>query len=194
MEGSSMSIIKEKILKFYAIDELKYLCSNHIFFYLTRNHIKNIPKLCEFAKFLDIKTFYTTDDFVIDYPVIKNFKEFKSIFNIYCTGLTLKEFEKKYAVTSGILMRYLKKGFFYNSQVLNNVVPYLSIDFNIENFEIEIYKTHIELYGNKQDLIDFKNKYNLRENPYLEIYKNKWHLAFSGLLAEYIKYHISKKD
>lgn len=189
-----MTIIKEKILKLYSKEELRTLCSNHLFHYLTRNHIKSTPRLCEVAKYLNVKRFYTIDDFIQDYPLLINFKEFKSVYKIYCTGVSLKEFELQHGITNGILIRYLKKGFFYNSQVLNSVVPHLAIDYNIDNFEVEIYDTHIELYGNKQELLDFKKKYNLQENPYLEIYKNKWHLAFSGLLAEYIKYHINQKN
>ena len=93
------------------------------------------------------------------------------------------------------LILKFKNGFWYNSKASNlkNIINKLVINYDISNFKIEFYKEHIELYGDKELLEAFKNTFNLQEGIYYEKYKSSWHLAFSGLLADYITYK-EKKD
>ena len=63
----------------------------------------------------------------------------------------------------------------------------LGIVVDISLFTVDFYKTHIELFGKKEDLANFKNRYGIKWKLWYEPYRKSWHLAFNGCLAEYIR-------
>lgn len=189
-----MSIIKEKINNYYDIEELKKKCKKFIFSYLTTNKKRKIPALYEITKSIDIANLeYTLEDFKKDYPEMTGFKEIQTVFNIYSSGLSMEGYSKKIGMPPKGLPTFLKQGFYYNSTVFIKMLEVVKIEYDISNFKIEFYENHIELYGEKEKLMEFKNLYNLEEKVYYEFYKNSWHLAFRGLLAEYIRLEEKKR-
>lgn len=113
------------------------------------------------------------------------------MFKILSQGVSLRDV----TLENSNFNRVLRKGFYYNSTILNpdEIRKYIVIHYDVSDFKIEFYKNHIELYGNKEKLEEFKKKFNLNEDVFYEKYKESWHLAFKGLLAEYIRIH-EKKD
>lgn len=89
---------------------------------------------------------------------------------------------------------YLKKGLNFNSESPNfdKLIDTFGIKVNYNSFKIDIYSKHIELFGDKEKLINFKEKYGIEHDVLFEPIKNEWHLAFDGFLAEYIKKRIQK--
>lgn len=189
-----MSIIKEKINNHYNIEELKKKCKKFIFSYLTTNKKRKTPALYEITKSIGIANLeYTLEDFKKDYPEMTEFKEIQTVFNIYSSGLSMEGYSKKIGMPPKGLPTLLKQGFYYNSTVFIKMLEIIKIEYDISNFKIEFYENHIELYGEKENLEKFKNLYCLEEKAYYEIYKNSWHLAFKGLLAEYIRMEEKKR-
>lgn len=188
------SILKNKVNKKYSIGKLEKLLTKKIFLYFADNNSLEIPPLYNISYSIDIDYIeYTVKDFKKDYPLYSNYKEIDTVFNIFKQGYSLH----KYFILKNIhsvFVRNLKAGFIYNSKVTNlkNAISDFIIKYDISNFKVEFYKEHIELYGNKELLEAFKNTFNLQEDIYYEKYKSSWHLAFSGLLADYIMYKEKK--
>ena len=77
--------------------------------------------------------------------------------------------------------------FDYNSSKTENIQNTFRVNhigYDIDKFRLETYGRHIELYGKKEELEYFKNKYDTDHLVLFETYKQEWHLAFNGLLAE----------
>ena len=149
-------------------------------------------KICNFnllvrkIKFSDIN--YSFKDFQKD-NLYKDFKEIKTLYNIFNKGFTINRFSEFIKYSN--LNRALLKGFTYQTKNLDfeasKDVIYIECD--LSNLEVEKFDKHIELYGTPENLKIFKEKFDINRNILFERYKEKWHLAFDGLLAEYIKYH-----
>ena len=184
-------ILTEKIFNHYSKKELGDILSPKVFTQLSTN-TKILPWFSELAKVIDIKKIgYTLEDFKHDYQKYKDFVEIESLFKILSQGISLRDI----AIFNSNFHTVLKKGFYYNSTILKSseIEKYIVIHYDISAFKIEFYKNHIELYGDKEKLEEFKKKFNLSEDVFYEKYKESWHLAFKGLLAEYIRIH-EKKD
>lgn len=154
-----------------------------------------IPPLYTISQYIDLDYInYTPLDLKKDYKKYSNYKEIETVFNILKQGHSVNEYLFKSKVDQDLILKF-KNGFWYNSKASNlkNIINKLVINYDISNFKIEFYKEHIELYGDKELLEAFKNTFNLQEGIYYEKYKSSWHLAFSGLLADYITYK-EKKD
>lgn len=184
-------ILTEKIFKHYSKKELENIFPIKILTQLSINN-KILPWFSEITKIIDVKKIgYTLEDFKYDYPKYKDFVEIESVFNILIQGIPLKNA----IVSNPNFNRILRKGFYYNSTMLTSdeIRKYIVIHYDISDFKIEFYKNHVELYGDKEKLEGFKKKFNLNEDVFYEKYKESWHLAFKGLLAEYIRIY-EKKD
>lgn len=184
-------ILTEKIFNHYSKKELGDILSPKVFTQLSTN-TKILPWFSELAKVIDIKKIgYTLEDFKHDYPKYHDFIEIETVFNILSQGISLRDI----TLTNSNFNRVLRKGFYYNSTMLHSdeIRKYIIIHYDISDFKIEFYKNHIELYGDKEKLEEFKKKFNLNEDVFYEKYKESWHLAFKGLLAECIRIH-EKKD
>lgn len=184
-----MEIIKKKVLEKYNVDEIKNMCAEKFF----NNNFKKNTHFCSdlftFAKYFDINQLsYTIEDFKQDYPeIVLNYKEIETVFSLYKNGKPLKFYERERNYKTGSFINSLRNGFYYNSITLLKMLDLLVITYDISDFKVEYYKEHIELYGEKEKLEEFKSKYDLKERVYFELYKNSWHLATRGLLAEYIR-------
>lgn len=137
---------------------------------------------------------YSLEEFKKDYPKLANNKEVATFFKLYKNGLSLHHWGEKFERDTHYLKKQLKNGYIYNSiSIPKEFFKYVDIDIDISDFTIEFYKKHIELYGDREKLETFRRKFSLKEKVYFEKYKNSYHLAFKGFLAEYIVY-IKKED
>ncbi|QNM15481.1 hypothetical protein [Fusobacterium hominis] len=186
-------IIKDKILSKYTSEEIeKRLGIKKYNFYKNsfRGTLNYLAELFD-IDYLD----YTFNDFLIDYPRYQAYKEADTIFNLLKKGYTYRSFALKYNVVAmSHVQKQLKTGFIYNtSSIPWELFEFINLKYDFNKFRrIEYYKNHIEIYDDKEVLEEFREHFNLREKVYFEKYKNSWHLATKGFLADYIKY-INKK-
>lgn len=182
-----MLIIKEKILKKYSTLELKELLGSW-YLYFRKSNFNG--ELYNIASYLNIDNLdYSLEEFKKDYSKLASNKEIATIFKLYKSGSSLKSWGNKFDKDTNHLKKQLKNGFIYNStSIPKEFFKYIDINIDISKFEIEFYENHIELYGEKEELEKFRNLYFLKERVYFEKYKNSYHLAFKGFLADYITY------
>lgn len=142
---------------------------------------------------------YTYEDFLEDEIVKTNHKEKKAMYRIYCKGFSkMSEYAKHIGCSPVRLNENLRFGFDKRFRKLveesNDFFELVELDYDLSKFEVEIYKNHIELYGTREDLQEFKKFHKIDFPILFEPVKNKLHLAFDGYLYEYIKYRYEKED
>lgn len=188
-----MLIIKEKILNKYSDSELKIIFGSWLP-YFKRSNFKG--ELYNITSYLNIDNLdYSLEEFKKDYPKISTIKEIATVFKLYKNGMSLKSWGNKLNKNIGYLKKLLKDGYIYNSiSVPKEFLKYVDIDIDISKFRIELYEKHIEIYGEKEELEKFRKFYSLKERVYFEKYKNSYHLAFKGFLADYITYIKTEED
>ena len=133
---------------------------------------------------------YTFEDYLVDFKEqADKYAEKKTLFNVLKKGYVPGNF------SSSTFEKYLKKGFNYNSQIAKKedgekILEVLDIDCDLDNYNLrlEIYKRHIELYGAREDLERFQEDFSIKQPVLWEKEKEKWHLAFGGLLCGYIRW------
>ena len=186
-------ILYTKLKKYYSIKDLRKLLPTMTARYIINNEkkvrIQILPKYIDFRKIG-----YSSANLAKDYPELKTtYKEFEIVYKIFLMKKSINEFKEELGLTD-TFDYYLKKGINFNSESPNfyKIIDILKIPVKDKDFKIDIYPNHIELFGDKQKLIDFKEKYGIDHPVLLEPIKNKWHLAFDGFLAEYIKRRIEK--
>lgn len=138
------------------------------------------------GRYIDLKKInYSYEDYLKDYPEkIEKFVESKVLYNIEMTGEALNSFPV--AVTAAI-----RVGINYNYFILkdkkqrDSFLKYLDISLDY-NLKFEAFDIHTEAFGEYEELLRFKNDYEIKNEIIFEKYKEKWHLAFSGILSEYI--------
>ena len=180
-------IIYNKILKKYSLKELRILigpaATNRIY---NGSLSVSLDILCN-VDFSELN--YTFEDFLKDYDrIYGNYKEKKMIYNIFKNWHSLNSLRKVYDLECGVY-NYFKKNFFYESKSrnLHKLMHLLEIDVPLDNLKVKIYDTHIELFGTKERLNEFKQLFSITKPILYEPYEEEWHLAFNGCLAEYIK-------
>lgn len=186
-------ILYEKIKKQYTAKEVRNLFP----VIMARNINKSIKKvnihiLVKYIAFKEIG--YSSTDLAEDYPELKNkYKEFEIVYKILSMKKSINEFKEEIGLTDSFDY-YLKKGFNFNSESPNfyKLIDIFKIKVDYKDFKIDTYSNHIELFGEKEKLSNFKEKYNIDHSVLLDPIKNEWHLAFDGFLAEYIKRKIEK--
>lgn len=147
----------------------------------------NISYLVKYINFKEIG--YTIKDLEEDYPNLKNeYKEFEILYKIFSLGKNINMLKKELGLTD-TLDYYLKRGINFNSDSpnLDKIIDILEMKIDYKDFKIDLYPSHIELFGEKEKLIKFRKKYDIEHEVLFEPIKNKWHLAFDGLLANYIR-------
>ena len=186
-------ILYEKLKKRYSEKEIRY-----IFPTMTARDINYNRKKVQvhiLAKYIDFKEIgYSSADLAEDYPELKiKYQEFEIIYKIFSRKKNINELKEELGLTD-VFDYYLKKGINFNSESPNfyKIIDIFKIPVDYKKFQIDTYSNHIELFGDKEDLINFKEKYGIDHPVLLEPIKNKWHLAFDGFLAEYIKKKIEK--
>lgn len=136
---------------------------------------------------------YSFEDFTAD-GYGENAKEKKVLYKIFFMGYhSVNEYCKQNGIETGTFFSCIRNGFRNErgNALLKQSKIFLSlleIEYNLENIELEFYKKHIELYGEKEVLEKFRKFHEIRYPVRFEPVKEKWHLAFSGVLAEYIRY------
>lgn len=182
-------IIYDKICRKYTKTEINQMVDSRTArkIYYNRETIP-IGKICKMFSFDDIG--YTLQDAIIDYEINKTYKEYEHVFNLLKKGYTINFITVRYELTASFEYM-LKYGLNYNSDAKNGykIIDILKIDIPLESFTIDKYETHIELFGKKEDLEKFKEKYNIHYNIIFEPFKKQWHLAFNGMLADWIRFN-----
>jgi len=109
-------------------------------------------------------------------------------YNMVMAGSSIYQIRNKFNLESQ-LYQQITKGFNYNSMSLNThrVFNILGIQVDTSLFIIDLYKTHVELFGEKENLEKSKNRFRIKWELWYEPYRKSWHLAFNGCLAEYIR-------
>lgn len=132
---------------------------------------------------------YTLQDYIADYKKDKIYKEIGMVFEIYKSGMGIENFIIKHDL-GDYFKQLLKLGFDYNAPLKNGykIIDLFHIKVDFSNFSIDKYDTHIELFGDKEELKKFKEKFKIHHDVLFEPIKKSWHLAFDGLLADYIKH------
>lgn len=180
-------IAYSKIRAVYSKDEIYKMFPIHtarkIIFHRSTIKINVLVKYCNFKKIN-----YTLNDLQEDYPNFANYKGAEIAYKIYSQGSSITDFWRKHQIGPH-LENLIRSGIDFNSTVENGykIIKFMEYKINIKMFKVDKYDTHVELFGEKEDLIKFKEKYNLRFEVIYEPYKKSWHLAFNGMLAEYIK-------
>lgn len=148
-----------------------------------------IDVVIKYISFADID--YSLNDYIIDYEADKKYKEVKYVYKLLQQGKSIGGVAKKNGMTDHI-DRMLKKGLDFNSEGRNTykIIDILKIKINIDKFKLEKYNDHIELYSNEENLNKFKEKYKISHPVLYEPFKKSYHLAFDGMLAEYIKNYL----
>lgn len=137
---------------------------------------------------------YTFKDYLEDFRgQADKYMEKRTLFNI------LKKGYAPGGYSSYTFQEYLRKGFNYNSQIVRGGEKERLLDvLDIEcvparyNLRFEVYRRHIELYGDKEDLERFQGDFNIKQPVLWEKRKEEWQLAFDGLLCEYIRHKNNK--
>lgn len=182
--------IYEKLLKYYTekeiIDKLGDAAARRL-------KIGEFVKLETIANRIEIKD-YTFEDFMEDYgEKYNNYKEKKNLYNFL---LKAPKSMRQLSIENGLLdttiVNYFLKGFTDKAEGFNVIVPYLwdteELRKDMKTLDYKIFDTHVEVYGEKQRLGEFKEKYNI---PYKIIFHSKLevcHLAFDGRVEKIIKY------
>lgn len=184
-------IINEKIIKFLNND-LNILTKSIKEKIIEDKQIR-MYSLLEYFNFHELN--YTFDDFLKDnYP--KDVKEKKALYLILCEYKSVANFCDDNQIDKADFFRLLRIGIdklpktLYNKK--NKFIKYFSMEYNISNFDIKIYKKHIELFGEKYLLEDFRNRHKIKYPVRYDFMQESWHLAFDGPLAEYISYQEKK--
>lgn len=184
-----MNILLQKLYDRYE----RYSIIGKVIGFATLDNLKSgsLPRLSTFYKKIDLEKEigYTYEDFLLDYHCkITKFNEQKSVYNIWCMGLTINEYASMKGL-SNQLYKILKKGKgIAKPETLVAMIDIIDINLKAVDLEpFQVFNEHLfcRLIGRKKDLFKFKEKYNI-SNPILP-WKNTWQLAFDGVVAEKIK-------
>lgn len=180
-------ILYDKILSIYSLSELREMigasCTSRVKNNLQNVSLDKISRAIPFEKIV-----YSHEDFLEDFGDKYNGHiEKEMLYNTFKKGKAPGGLIREFDLDSTIY-HYYKTGFNYHGKAKNIhlVFHILGIEVDVTSFEVDIFKSHIELFGEKNLLESFKDKYSLPQEILWEPYREKWHLAFDGCLAKYI--------
>lgn len=180
-------ILYEKILSRYSRTELNKILDPRLArkIYYNRGVIP-IGKISKLISFDEIC--YNVEDAVIDYSLDKKYKEYKYVFELLKAGKNIHIIAIENEMTDNFDYM-LKRGINFNSKGVNSfkIIDIFKIPVDISKFHLDKYDTHIELFGDKEELIKFKEKYQIIREVIYEPFLKSWHLAFDGMLADWIR-------
>lgn len=179
-------IIYDKLKELYSSEELKSKLGDYVYYYCFFSNNEEDVKLGKLANSIpDLRNIYSFEEFVSDFPHFAlKYKELKTIYNILISGKKLSEFLNLHRE----ILKQLYYGFYSESKsFVYEQLKYISIDYDISKFEYSFFKRHIELYGDKNELIKFKEKHKIDQKILWEFQRETWHIAIAGLLAEKIR-------
>lgn len=184
-----MNILLQKLYEKYK----KYTTIGNIIGFANLDNLRSgsLPRLPTFYKKLDLEKEigYTYEDFLLDYhDKIVKFKEQKTVYNLWCMGLTINEYTSMKG-SSNQLYKILKKGReIAKPETLIAMMDIIDIDLQkeeLDSFQVFSKPLFCRLIGGKDKLFKFKGKHNI-SNPVLP-WQDTWQLAFDGVVAEKIK-------
>lgn len=151
-----------------------------------------IPQLSQLAKYCDLENVlgYTYEDFCEDYPsIMEKYKLPKIYYNISIKGKSIEEYSAEKKINNSVLYKILKEG---RESVVEKtrviLLEVLEIDFDINDineFELILEENYCKLFGEKEKLEKFREKYNITY-PVL-LLGARFHLAFDGSIFYKIK-------
>lgn len=185
-----MKKIYEKLSKYYTDKELKIKLGEGAAWRVKAGEFVKLETIVSRIEVRD----YTYEDFIEDYG--EKYKNYKEKRNLYSFLLKAPKSMRQLSIENGLLetsiVNYFLKGFTDKAEGFNVILPYLwdteELRKDMKTLDYKIFDTHIEIYGEKQRLEEFKEKYNI---PYKIIFHSKlevWHLAFDGKIEKIIKY------
>nr|WP_317279508.1 hypothetical protein [uncultured Fusobacterium sp.] len=132
---------------------------------------------------------YTFEEFIADFKdTLKKFNEPKLVYKIWKQGESLSRYAKKHGISQNTIYRATKKGrkslgenFKY--QLLDSFEITVEID-DIKNFRLELHDEFAKLFGDKTELENLANKYEI-DYPVL-YYNNEYSIAFDGWFYRYL--------
>lgn len=87
-----MSILKEKVINKYSLNQLKEILPQKILYYFMDNKTLVIPPLYTISQYIDLDYInYTPSDLKKDYKKYDNYKEIETVFNIFKQGYSVNE-------------------------------------------------------------------------------------------------------
>lgn len=180
-------ILYEKILNKYSKSELNKMLDPRLArkIYYNKGTIP-IGKIAKVISFDEVE--YRLEDAILDYSLNEKYKEYVLVFELLKRGTNIKATTIKYGMTNHFDYM-LKKGLNFESKAVNSekIIDIFKIDVDISSFTLDKYDTHVELFGDKENLIKFKKKYKISKAVIYEPFKKSWHLAFDGMLNDWIK-------
>lgn len=185
-----MKNIYKILLKYYTEKEIRDKLGDAA---ARRLKVGEFIKLETIASRIEIKD-YTYEDFIEDYG--EKYKNYKEKRNLYSFLLKAPKSMRQLSIENGLLdtsiVNYFLKGFTDKAEGFNVILPYLwdteELRKDIKTLDYKIFDDHVEIYGEKDRLEKFKEKYSI---PYKIIFHSKleiWHLAFDGRVEKIIKY------
>lgn len=182
-----MEILISKLEKKGLLEDLKKKVGEHRRKKLNK---KEFVPLFEIVKHISLDTIgYTFKDCLIDYhDKLEGQTEKEIVWKLWSKGYSPYIFERENNLSS-CFSKYIKYGIKYDSEFTgqNQLMEFMELDLNLSRFKVVEYSSHIELFGKESELITFRDKYKLGYDVIWEKENKSYHLAFAGLLAEYIK-------
>lgn len=135
------------------------------------------------------KTKYNYDDFLEDYASeLENKIEKYLVWQIWKRGCSINSFIIKNNISTA-LDRHLRNGIDNNSTFKNQslVIALWKPKLELNKFKITEFESHVEFHGEKELLEDFRNLHKIKYEVLWDQTEDSYHLAFGGILAEYIK-------
>lgn len=151
-----MNILLQKLYDRYE----RYSIIGKVIGFATLDNLKSgsLPRLSTFYRKIDLEKEigYTYEDFLLDYhSKISKFKEQRSVYNIWCMGLTINEYASMKGL-SNQLYKILKKGrSISQTDTLKNISDILEFDLtphDLEDFEVILNPNFCKLIGDIEDL------------------------------------------
>lgn len=182
-----MKILISKLKKYGLYSEFKKSIPKY---YLRKiDNFINIPfyNIVEYVNLKKIK--YNYDDFLEDYALeLENKVEKYLLWQIWKKGSSINSFILKNDISTA-LDRHLRNGIDNNSTFKNQslVIALWNPKLDLKEFKVTPFEGHIELHGEKEFLEDFRELHKIKYEVLWDQTKDSYHLAFGGILAEYIK-------
>lgn len=183
-------ILYKKLISHFNTNELKELLGEEtVRRFKTPNYRPSFPVLCEKIDVERIGYFY--EDFLQDYKLqIAKYKEKEILYNIWKQGFSVYKYSIKVGLKKNSLYRILRKG----REIVKDDTKYKLLDTfkvdydltDLQAFQVEVFHEYCKLYGEKNELEKFTEKYKI-DFPVL-YYNGKYSVAFNGWFFKVIQH------
>ncbi len=166
-------ILYEKLLKKYSDVEIKETLGRHQHESIKVREKTNLDIIASKINLSVID--YTLEDFKIDFAYkYSHYMHQDILYNMFMQGTTPRQVALKNNFHVDHFSEALHLGIGQRSKVWLYVSPYMDFDYsNIKEFEIDMNAERVALFGDKDKLEEFKNKYNIEYPVLLHIIKKE---------------------